>query len=63
MKSLADGTQVSSWSWYYLLEFGDQTAWEYLREKYATTMLHSLKKAEYWDYFEHATQTELKNNR
>jgi len=60
MKKLADGTEVTSRSYYFLLDFNDRDNWKTIQEKFSKMKLHELTREEYKTLFSHATQQELK---
>jgi hypothetical protein len=55
MKELADGTQVSPRTYYYLLDFNDRTSWKYIIENFEKNRLKDLTIKEYVELFNHAT--------
>lgn len=59
MKTLADGTEVSARSYYYLLDFNDITRWEYMIKHFDKNRLMDLTIDEYRELFTYATKTEL----
>jgi hypothetical protein len=59
MKELSDGTQVSSRSYYFLLDFNDRDSWKTLVENFNVTRLHDLTKEQYIRLFEIACEKEL----
>lgn len=61
MKILADGTQVSSRSYYFLLDFNDRNSWEVISSLWGVMKLHELTKKQYIYLFEHAIAAELKS--
>lgn len=58
MKELADGKQVSSRIYYYLLDFNEQTNWAYLKNTLNKIRLMDLNISEFTQLFEHATKTD-----
>jgi len=60
MKTLADGTQVSSRSYYFLLDFNDRNDWEVISSLWGVMKLHELTKKQYIYLFKHAVTAELK---
>lgn len=61
MKELSDGTQVSSRTYYYLLDFNDRDSWKVIMDKFNTGKLHALNIAQYIELFEIATQKDLQD--
>lgn len=61
MKTLADGTEVSPRSYYYLLDFNDRNEWQYITSVFNKTKLSDLTTEEYKKLFEYATTWELQN--
>jgi len=59
MKELSDGTQVSSRSYYYLLDFNDRDSWKTLMEEFGVRRLHDLNIEQYIRLFEIASEKEL----
>lgn len=57
---LADGFEVSSRSYYFLLDWNEKNGWEYITHAFLKTRLKDLKKEEYIQLFEHAVSTEIK---
>lgn len=60
MKELADGTQVSSRSYYFLLDFNDRNNWEIMSSLWGVMKLHELTKSQYVYLFKTAMENELK---
>lgn len=60
MKTLADGTQVSSRSYYFLLDFNDRDGWKTLHGLYNVMKLHELNKQQYIELFKIAVEKEIK---
>lgn len=60
MKKLADGTNVSSRSYYFLLDFNDKNDWKNIMNLYGVTKLHLLTKHQYLYLFKQAVDIELK---
>ena len=60
MKELSNGTQVSSRSYYFLLDFNDRDSWKTIGEEFNTYKLHELNKEQYIRLFEIAVEKELK---
>lgn len=56
MKILSDGIEVSSRSYYYLLEWNEVNEWEYLCSEFGKSRLRDLTILEYRSLFCHATQ-------
>ncbi len=62
MKQLADGTEVSSRSYYYLLEYNDRDEWKTIDSLYGICKLSELNKEQYWNLFHVLTKKELEAN-
>ena len=60
MKELADGTQVSSRSYYFLLDFNDRNNWKPMSDLWGIMKLHELNKQQYTYLFKYAVAAELK---
>ena len=60
MKTLADGTQVSSKSYYYLLEFNEDDNWQFMKSQFDKDRLKDLTIKEYRLLFNLAAQEEFK---
>jgi hypothetical protein len=60
MKVLKNGEQVTSRSYYFLLDFNDRDGWKTLVNEFNVTKLHELNKEQYIRLFEIATEAELK---
>lgn len=58
MKELADGTQVSARTYYYLLDFNDRYNWEFMYNTFNKKRLCDLTIVEYRQLFEHATEVD-----
>lgn len=56
MKTLADGTEVSARTYYYLLDFNDRNNWEFMYNKFDKKRLMDLTISEYIELFEYATE-------
>jgi len=61
MKELADGTQVSSRSYYFVLDFNDRNNKKIMYDLYGVMRLHELTKHQYIYLFKHAIEAELKS--
>jgi len=61
MKVLADGKEVTSRSYYYLLDFNDRDSWKTLTQEFGLNKLHELNITQYIRLFEIATEKELNN--
>lgn len=61
MKTLKDGTEVSSRSYYFLLDFNDRDGWKTLLQEFGVMKLHELNIEQYTRLFEIATQREIEN--
>jgi len=59
MKTLIDDKEVSSRSYYYLLDWNDADNWVYMFENFDTYKLCELDLNQYKQLFEHATKQEL----
>ena len=60
MKKLVDGTQVSSRSYYFLLDFNDENNKKIMNDLYGVMNLSELTKLEYIYLFKKAIDIELK---
>lgn len=60
MKILADGSMVSSRSYYFLLDYNDQDDWKTINEQFGKKKIKELDRKEYRKLFEFATHIELK---
>ena len=61
MKELADGTQVSSRSFYYLLDYNDRNDRRPMIDLWGVERLKDLNIQQYTYLFKHVTNQELKN--
>jgi len=61
MKILADGTQVSASSFYFLLDFNDRTNKKAMIDLWGISKLTDLTKNQYIYLFKYAMEIELKN--
>lgn len=61
MKTLFDGTQVSSRSYYYLLDWNEQNEWYYMAMNFNKNSLKDLTILEYLELFQYATENELES--
>ena len=61
MKTLADGNNVSSDSYYYLLSKNEKDEWNTISKLFGKSMLNSLTLQEYIVLFTHFTDLEIKN--
>ena len=59
MKQLIDGQNVTSRSYYYLLDFNDRDSWKLIMSMFNKHRLDELVKDEYLALFKAATQTEI----
>ncbi len=59
MKSLIDGTTVSSRIYYYLLDFNEATNWKFINENFNKQQLNKLTIQEFKQLFEHAMRSDL----
>lgn len=62
MKTLIDGFQVSSRSYYYLLDFNENDGWKYIITNFNKYSLKDLTQEEYKILFRYATDDDLFNN-
>ena len=60
MKKLADGTQVNSRSYYFLLDFNDENNKKIMNDLYGVMELYKLTKSQYIYLFKKAIDIELK---
>jgi hypothetical protein len=60
MKTLADGTQVTSRSYYFLLDFNDRDSWETMHGLWGIMKLNELNKQQYIYLFKKAVEKEIK---
>lgn len=58
MKKLADGTEVSARTYYYLLDFNDRYNWETMARMFNKNKLSNLNIEEYKELFDHATDVD-----
>lgn len=61
MKTLRDGTQVTSRSFYFLLDWNEKDSWKTLRNIINRNTLHDCNIEEYTTLFAVATDAELKD--
>ena len=59
MKELADGTQVTSRSYYYLLDYNDKSGFEFMNNVLNKQKLCELNIKEYTRLFEYAVNDEI----
>ena len=59
MKALSDGTEVTSRSYYFLLDFNDHDNWNTIISEFKTNKLHELDKTQYLKLFWMAVKAEL----
>ena len=59
MKTLADGTQVSSRSFYFLLDFNDRDEWQTIHGLWGIKKLSELNKNQYLYLFKKAVEREI----
>lgn len=59
MKTLADGTQVSARSYYYLLDWNEKDNWQFMRNELNEQQLCKLSRVQYKRLFNKATSEEL----
>jgi hypothetical protein len=59
MKELSDGTQVTSRSYYFLLDFNDRDSWNTIVGEFGINRLHDLSKEQYIRLFEIAVEREI----
>lgn len=55
MKTLADGVEVNSRTWYYLLDFNDRTGWEFMMKEFNKMRIMDLTIEQYIKLWVHAT--------
>lgn len=60
MRILADGTEVTSRSYYFLLDFNDRDGRKTMRDLWGVIQLHLLDKHQYKYLFKKAVEAELK---
>lgn len=60
MKKLADGTEVTSRSYYFLLDFNDRDNWKIMGDLWGIMKLHELNKHQYLYLFKKAIEQEVK---
>lgn len=58
MKELVDGKNVTSRSWYFLLDWNERDEWKFMSEKFNKTRLWSLELDEYMILWLNATTSE-----
>lgn len=58
MKKLIDGTEVSSRSWYYLLDFNERDNWQTIDRGFDTLKLSNLRIDQYKELFNIAASKE-----
>ena len=61
MKTLADGKEVSSRSYYFLLDWNEADSWHFISERFGKNALKDLNLIEYMILWLHATTTEHNN--
>lgn len=59
MKKLADAKEVSSRSYYFLLEWNEKDEWVYMIKNFNKASLSMLTLLEYRQLFAHAVKSEL----
>lgn len=59
MKKLADGTEVTSRSYYFLLDFNDRDDWKTMSDLWGIMKLHELNKHQYLHLFKKAVEREI----
>jgi hypothetical protein len=59
MKKLADGTTVTSRSYYFLLDFNDRDNWEIISSLWGVMKLNELNKHQYLYLFKKAVEQEI----
>jgi hypothetical protein len=59
MKTLADGTLVSSRGYYYLLDWNEQDQWKFILRTFDANRLCDLNIEQYRRLFKHATENDL----
>lgn len=58
MKTLIDGSEVVSRTYYYLLDWNEQDEWKTIRANYGVSRLISLNSQQYKELFMYATMHE-----
>lgn len=61
MKTLSDGNEVTSRSYYYLLDWNEVNEWAYIAKEFKKARLCDLTTEEYKKLFEYATKNDLNN--
>jgi hypothetical protein len=61
MKTLADGTEVSARTFYYLLDWNDRDSWKFIQENFGKRRLMDLTIDEYIKLWIEATKYDLEN--
>ena len=61
MKTLSDGYDVSSRSYYFLLDWNEVNDWNYITQKFQKSRLCDLTINEYKELWKYATQIEHEN--
>jgi len=61
MKELADGTQVSARTYYYLLDFNDRYNWKFIEANFNKIKLKDLTIDEYRQLFDYATKIDAES--
>ena len=59
MKTLLDGTEVTSRTYYYLLEFNEWDNWSFIRNEFGKSRLKELTAGEYCLLWQYATSKDL----
>jgi len=59
MKTLADGYEVPSRIYYYLLDWNQQDNWRYITDNFGKELLKDLVREEFLELFEYATKVDL----
>ena len=59
MKTLSDGFEVSSRSYYYLLDWNEVDEWKFIAKEFGKGRLMDLTKEEYKILFNKATTSEM----
>lgn len=59
MKTLADGTEVSARSYYYLLDWNERDNWHFIQTEFNKVRLCDLNRVDYKCLFNKATTQEL----
>jgi len=61
MKTITNGIEVSSRSYYYLLDWSEMNEHEFMYHTFKKIRLSDLTLEEYKAFFKHATESEINN--